>query len=51
MNPYKTQPNETKAQAERRMNALDTSCQKCHDIDNDVHWKIDKWNLIKHKED
>jgi hypothetical protein len=50
MNPFKTQPNETPAQRERRMNALDLSCQKCHDIDNDVNWNIKKWDKIFHKE-
>lgn len=43
MNPYKTQPNETEAQKTLRINRLDLSCQKCHDIDNDVHWSIKKW--------
>jgi hypothetical protein len=43
MNPYKTQPNETAEQKRVRMNHLDASCQKCHDIDNDVNWKIEKW--------
>ena len=43
MNPYKTQPNETEAQKTLRINRLDLSCQKCHDIDNDVHWNIKKW--------
>jgi hypothetical protein len=52
MNPYKTQPNETEDQRRVRMNQLDASCQKCHDIDNDVHWKIAKWTegKIVHKE-
>jgi hypothetical protein len=43
MNPYKTQPNETEAQKTLRINRLDLSCQKCHDIDNDTHWTIKKW--------
>jgi Cytochrome c554 and c-prime len=52
MNPYKTQPNETEEQQKLRLNRLDASCQKCHDIDNDVHWKLDKWiqGHIVHKE-
>jgi hypothetical protein len=52
MNPYKTQPNETAEQKQARLNHLDASCQKCHDIDNDVHWKLDKWieGHIVHKE-
>lgn len=43
MNPFRTMPNETPQQKEKRLNALDLSCQKCHDIDNDVHWNLDKW--------
>lgn len=50
MNPFKPKPNETAAQRERRMNALDQACQKCHDIDNDVNWNINKWNKIVHRE-
>lgn len=49
MNPYKTQPNETPEQREKRVSLLDRTCQKCHDIDNDVHWKFDKWALIEHR--
>lgn len=48
MNPFKTQPNETSEQKAQRINRLDQSCQKCHDIDNDVHWKIKKWDKIVH---
>ncbi len=43
MNPFKTRPGETEAQKTLRINRLDLSCQKCHDIDNDVHWSIKKW--------
>jgi hypothetical protein len=43
MNPYKTQPNETPEAAQKRLTRLGFSCQKCHDIDNDVHWDIKKW--------
>lgn len=52
MNPFKTPPNETPEQKTVRINRLDQSCQKCHDPDNDVHWKIDKWTTghIEHKE-
>jgi hypothetical protein len=50
MNPYKTQPNETPQQKQQRINALDQFCQRCHDTDNDVHWKIDKWEKIAHPE-
>jgi hypothetical protein len=54
MNPYKTPPNEIPESPEqrRRLNRLGDSCQKCHDIDNDVHWNLDKWikGHIFHKE-
>jgi hypothetical protein len=52
MNPYKTKSNETPEQKMRRENALNDSCQKCHDVDNDVHWKLEKWvtGKIVHKE-
>jgi hypothetical protein len=43
MNPFKTQPNETAQVRTNRLNRLGFSCQKCHDIDNDVHWNIKKW--------
>jgi hypothetical protein len=43
MNPYKTRPNESDEEKKKRINRLDLSCQKCHDQDNDVHWKFDKW--------
>jgi hypothetical protein len=51
MNPFKTQPNENAAQKQRRINALDQSCQKCHDQDNDNTWDLlKKWPKIAHKE-
>jgi hypothetical protein len=52
MNPYKTKPNETPDQQTARLNRLDASCQKCHDLDNDSHWKLDKWTTghIAHTE-
>jgi hypothetical protein len=43
INPYRFNPDETEAQRTRRINLIDQSCQKCHDIDNDVKWVIDKW--------
>lgn len=49
MNPYKTPAKETDAQRKIRLLNLDTSCQKCHDIDNDVHWTFGKkWKDIEH---
>jgi hypothetical protein len=52
MNPLKTKPNETPAERQRRINALNDSCRKCHDEDNDVHWDVSKWEKGKifHKE-
>ena len=33
----------------RRHDAMDQFCQKCHDIDNDVHWSHEKkWPKIAH---
>jgi hypothetical protein len=49
MNPYRFNPKETAAERQKRMNLLDLSCQKCHDTDNDVHWKIEKWDKIVHR--
>ena len=41
MNPWKHRPNPKLA--------MDTFCQKCHDIDNDVHWNFKrKWPKIIH---
>jgi hypothetical protein len=47
MNPWKLLPGETE---EKRVNRMDMFCQKCHDIDNDVHWKgfKPKWEKIAH---
>ena len=39
----KTDPARRKILHDRRMNAIDQSCQKCHDHDNDVHWTFEKW--------
>jgi hypothetical protein len=50
MNPYKTAPKETEQQRQQRINGLHAFCQKCHDIDNDVHFKISKWEKIAHPE-
>src|SRR5207244_11829673 len=33
----------------QRLQAIDSACQKCHDLDNDVHWDFKKnWPLIEH---
>jgi hypothetical protein len=52
MNPYKAKPGANKLAQERRLRQLDTFCQKCHDINNDVHWgKVpfqQKWDVIAH---
>lgn len=38
INPYKAKPGASKTAEVQRLNQLDRFCQKCHDIDNDVHW-------------
>jgi hypothetical protein len=43
INPYRYNPDETPAARTRRINLIDQACQHCHDIENDVNWKIDKW--------
>jgi len=52
MNPYRPlPPGATPAAEAQRINLLDQSCQKCHDIDNDVHWNFaKKWPKIVHHE-
>jgi hypothetical protein len=50
MNPYKTPAKETPEQKNQRENRLNDSCIKCHDIDNDVTWKLEKWKKIEHHE-
>ncbi len=46
INPWKYLPKE------KRVQAMDDMCQKCHDIDNDVHWVNDgfkrKWPEVEH---
>jgi hypothetical protein len=53
INPYRFDPEETRAQRARRINLIDQSCQKCHDKENDVKWVIDKWwdGKIVHSDD
>jgi cytochrome c554/c'-like protein len=52
MNPFKAKEGETVLARQRRINSLDTFCQKCHDVDNDVNWgKVPfqvKWRMIAH---
>jgi len=50
LNPWKLLKGETE---EKRVGRMDQFCQKCHDIDNDVHWKgfAPKWALIAHGKD
>jgi hypothetical protein len=43
INPYRYDPEERPAARAQRINRIDQSCQHCHDIENDVNWKIDKW--------
>ena len=43
INPWRHLP------ANKREDAIDQMCQKCHDIDNDVHWSFKKkWPQIIH---
>jgi hypothetical protein len=53
INPYRFDPEETAAQRAGRIDRIDQSCRKCHDLDNDVNWKIDKWwnGKIVHSDD
>jgi hypothetical protein len=51
MNPLKAKPGEGEAAQRHRLNQLDKFCQKCHDIDNDVHWgkrPWTEWSKIAH---
>ncbi|MSR31267.1 MAG: hypothetical protein EXR99_07160 [Gemmataceae bacterium] len=52
LNPWKPQPSETAKDKELRLGKIDQFCQKCHDIDNDVHWTNKgferKWPLVAH---
>jgi hypothetical protein len=53
INPYRFDPEETAAQRAKRIDRIDQSCRKCHDLDNDVNWNIDKWwdGKIVHSDD
>jgi hypothetical protein len=51
MNPFRFDPAEKPAARKRRLDLLDQSCQKCHDVDNDVAWNRMKWNKIVHSDD
>jgi hypothetical protein len=52
LNPWKQPAKETPAQKEARLLRIDFMCQKCHDMDNDVHWMgggfARKWPAIEH---
>lgn len=51
MNPFRRKPNETPQELEARELRIDSFCQKCHDIDNDVHFKFkEKWPKVIHRE-
>jgi hypothetical protein len=43
INPLKAKAGETPKTREKRLLAIEQTCQKCHDQDNDVHWTFDKW--------
>ena len=49
MNPLKPPENETAVAREKRMLRLNDFCVKCHDLDNDTTWKIEKWEKIIHR--
>jgi hypothetical protein len=57
MNPFKATANETKEQKDKRLQQLNSFCQKCHDVDNDVGWNVPaikpgepprRWHDIEH---
>jgi hypothetical protein len=49
INPYRWKADETPAERIRRLNLIDISCQKCHDIDNSVHFNFARyWPQIVH---
>ncbi len=53
INPWKNNPLVKKLQGpqaeEKKMTKIGDSCQKCHDIDNSVHFKIDPyWKMVAH---
>jgi hypothetical protein len=49
LNPWKAPANETPAQKSKRIGTIDQMCQKCHDQDNDVHYKFEKrWPDVDH---
>lgn len=49
MNPWRPKDKETPEARKARMLSMDQFCQKCHDIDNDAHWNLEKkWPLIEH---
>jgi len=50
MNPYRWKPGETPEQEAARLLKIDLECQKCHDVDNDVHWNFKKkWPAVIHR--
>jgi hypothetical protein len=49
INPWKAKPGESPAAAKNRRLRIDSFCQSCHDIDNDVHWNFEQaWPKIEH---
>lgn len=52
INPYRPGENETPEDKKKRLGRIDQFCQKCHDIDNDVHWSsvgfAAKWKKVEH---
>lgn len=53
INPFKFDPTVGAGQNNQRMLKLNTFCQTCHDLENDVHWSYkffldDRWPKIEH---
>jgi hypothetical protein len=52
LNPWKAKPDETPEQKTQRLHAIEESCVKCHDSENDVTWTpgafAKKWAPIAH---
>jgi hypothetical protein len=49
INPWKAKPQETADETKARLLRVNFFCQKCHDVDNDVHWSFEKkWPAVVH---
>jgi hypothetical protein len=43
INPNRYDPHEKPEERVKRLNRIDLACQKCHDIENSVHYKFEWW--------